>query len=524
MPGKFEAPRGRAGRNPAPRNRQPAQPQRGGGYRRPPKKKSPIVPILLSLLLVAVLGFGTVKLLGAMKKTPDPTPDDQLSASETENNTPQTRPEGTTETPTETTVPEPEHVVATATVSATGDLLMHKPIITAAATSDGGYNFDFIFRELKPYSESTDFAIANLETTLAGSSKPYQGYPFFNCPDEIVTAAKDAGFDMLLTANNHSFDTGIDGYLRTIEVVHDAGLDTLGTMASAEDPKYAIKEINGIRIGMLCYTYETSDGTGNVPALNGLPMTGATYDNINCYLPSDPSRMYTEVEQYLKEMKDAGVEATIMFIHWGPQEYALTQPAAHEAIAQKLCDLGIDVIIGGHPHVVQPMALLQSTENPEHKTYCLYSLGNAVSNQRAGISDKFSRYTESGVLLSVTFEKYSDGKVYVAGIDAIPTWVNMHSKNGKREYNILPLIKDKEDQWKTDFELTDNELTAAQDSYAKTMKIIGEGLTACQEDLAQAKTDREAYYQNLAEHPELATQPMATVPETTPETTAAEAA
>ena len=79
----------------------------------------------------------------------------------------------------------------------------------------------------------------------------------------------------------------------------------------------------------------------------------------------------------------------------------------------------------------------------------------------------------SGVLLSVTFEKYSDGKVYVAGIDAIPTWVNMHSKNGKREYNILPLVKDKEEQWKTDFELTDNELTAAQDSYAKTMKIIG---------------------------------------------------
>ena len=139
MPGKFEAPRGRAGRNPAPRNRQPAQPQRGGGYRRPPKKKSPIVPILLSLLLVAVLGFGTVKLLGAMKKTPDPTPDDQLSASETENNTPQTRPEGTTETPTETTVPEPEHVVARATIGATGDLLMHGPVIDTGLQADGSY-------------------------------------------------------------------------------------------------------------------------------------------------------------------------------------------------------------------------------------------------------------------------------------------------------------------------------------------------------------------------------------------------
>lgn len=490
MPGKFEAPRGRAGRNPAPRNRQPAQPQRGGGYRRPPKKKSPIVPILLSLLLVAVLGFGTVKLLGAMKKTPDPTPDDQLSATETENNTPQTRPEGTTETPTETTVPEPEHVVATATVSATGDLLMHKPIITAAATSDGGYNFDFIFRELKPYSESTDFAIANLETTLAGSSKPYQGYPFFNCPDEIVTAAKDAGFDMLLTANNHSFDTGIDGYLRTIEVVRGTGLDTLGTMASAEDPKYAIKEINGIKIGMLCYTYETSDGTGNVPALNGLPMTGATYDNINCYLPSDPSRMYTEVEQYLKEMKDAGVEATMMFIHWGPQEYALTQPAAHEAIAQKLCDLGIDVIIGGHPHVVQPMDLLTSTVDSDHKTVVLYSMGNAVSNQRLGnLSSVSTAHTEDGVWISVTFSKYSDGTVYVDSVNLIPTWVYLN-----REYVILPLDYDKVDQWGELYNINESTVNAAKNSYNRTMALVGDGLTKCQYYLADAREQREAAY------------------------------
>ena len=423
-----------------------------------------------------------------------------------------------TEPPT-TTMPEPEHVVSTATILSTGDLVMHIPVVNTGAQSDGSYNFDSIFRYIKDYVSAADYSVVNLETTFAGTDNgfPYAGYPRFNCPDALADATKEAGFDMLLTANNHSFDTTLVGYKRTLEVVRGLGLETLGTYLSADEQKWTIVDINGIKVGMLCYTYATGLGPKGTPRLNGNAEIGEAgicnyfnYDNLPAF--------YSEVEGYLGEMKAAGAEATMIFIHWG-EEYEIKENAAEDKMAQKLCDLGFDVIIGGHPHVVQPMALLQSTENPEHKTYCLYSLGNAVSNQRAGISDKFSRYTESGVLLSVTFEKYSDGKVYVAGIDAIPTWVNMHSKNGKREYNILPLVKDKEEQWKTDFDLTDNELTAAQDSYAKTMKIIGEGLTACQEDLAQAKTDREAYYQNLAEHPELATQaatqPVATVPETT---------
>ena len=437
--------------------------------------------------------------------------------------------------PTEATVPEtmvpkePEHVVSTATILSIGDLLMHGQLITDAQQADGSYDFSYIFPYITPYVTAADYAAANLEVTLAGPSRPYQGYPMFNSPDAIVDAAKNAGFDMLLTANNHMYDSGEDGFLRTVRTIREKGLTALGTREEAEEPAYTVQDINGIKVGMVCYTYEQrpENYRSDRVYLNKNILSATCSALVNSFVGTELDPFYTEIGGILEQMRNDGAEATVMFIHWGV-EYQLTQNAEQQQIAQKLCDLGFDVIIGGHPHVVQPMALLQSTENPEHKTYCLYSLGNAVSNQRAGISDKFSRYTESGVLLSVTFEKYSDGKVYVAGIDAIPTWVNMHSKNGKREYNILPLVKDKEEQWKTDFELTDNELTAAQDSYAKTMKIIGEGLTACQEDLAQAKTDREAYYQNLAEHPELATQaatqPAATVPETTSETTVAEAA
>jgi hypothetical protein len=150
------------------------------------------------------------------------------------------------------------------------------------------------------------------------------------------------------------------------------------------------------------------------------------------------------------------------------------------------------------------MELLESTVDPEHKTVCIYSVGNAVSNQRAGyISQAPGAYTEDGALFEVTFEKYSDGNVYVLAADVIPTWVNMHSNKGTREYNILPLISDSESQWQSWFELTDNQFLSCQKSFARTMGIVGEGLETCQTYLAEAKEAREEYYYNLAYNPEL---------------------
>lgn len=197
-------------------------------------------------------------------------------------------------------------------------------------------------------------------------------------------------------------------------------------------------------------------------------------------------------------MSNAGAEATIMYIHWG-QEYMLTSNTEQQTIAQKLCDLGIDVIIGGHPHVVQPIDLLESTINPEHKTVCLYSMGNAVSNQRKGmLSSIKTAHTEDGILFSATFEKYSDGTVYLAEIDALPTWVNMHTNsNGKTEYNILPLDYDRLNEWQSLFDIGDTTYEAAQDSYKRTMEIVGDGLSEVQSYLTQEKTERGAYYLSI---------------------------
>ena len=237
---------------------------------------------------------------------------------------------------------------------------------------------------------------------------------------------------------------------------------------------------------------------------------------MNYFTNSNPDKLYNEAEQIIADMKAAGAEATMIFLHWG-QEYQITENASQQKMAQRLCDMGFDVIVGGHPHVVQPMALLESTVDPNHKTICIYSLGNAVSNQRTGVSSLFpAGYTEDGVLFTVTFEKYSDGTVYVSAADVIPTWVNMNSNNGSREYNILPLEKAKEEQWTEAFGLTSGQFSAAQKSYDRTMGIVGEGLSACQSYLEQAKADRESYYLDLARNPEkYAAQETQAVVETT---------
>jgi len=406
--------------------------------------------------------------------------------------------------PPETTVPlDPETVIATATIASQGDLLMHSPVFATCKQNDGSYNFSSIFQYIKETVSSYDYALANLETTFGGPNHPHRPNEAFCCPDELAASAKEAGYDMFVTANNHSGDTTGEGITRTIEVTRQAGLANIGSQLP-EEKRYSIVDINGIKVGMTAYTWALS-GDGSKFSLNGL-LAIKDEGQMNYFTKANPNKLYKEAEQIMADMKADGAEVTMMQIHWG-EEYQLKENALQNTIAQRLCDLGFDVIVGGHPHVVQPMELLTSTVDDSHKTVCIYSLGNAVSNQRTGVSNLFpTGYTEDGALFTVTFEKYSDGKVYLAATDVVPTWVNMHSNNGAKEYNILPLRKDQEEAWKEIFNLTDVNFSSCQKSYDRTMGIVGEGLTQCQDYLTQAKTDREAYYLDLARNPDKYTQ------------------
>ena len=483
---------------------------------RNPKRGNTAVIVVLMVLIVLMIAATALLIylsIDLVNKQADVTPTKNTMQLP---QTSESRPEQTTEPeetePPTTQAPETEHVVATATVGAVGDLLMHKPVFDTARKSDGSYDFSSIFRYIKDTVSTLDYAIANLETTFGGDNYTYQGNPAFNCPDPLIDAVADAGFDMLLTANNHAGDTMNDGIKRTIEIVRGAGLATLGSQLSGEN-RYSVVDVNGIKIGMVCYTWAYS-GNGSSFSLNGLTPV-KDEGQMNYFTNANPDKLYSELGPILEGMKADGAEVTMILLHWG-QEYQLTENAAQDKMAQKLCDMGFDVIVGGHPHVVQPMAVLESTENPGHKAYCIYSLGNAVSNQRNGyIQACPGAHGEDGLLFSVTFEKYSDGKVYVADVNALPTWVNMHANTGVKEYNIVPLNKETEDQW-GELGMSADQVRLALQSYERTTKIIGDGLKACREDLAQAKADREQYYLDLPNHPEWLE--AESVPETVAET------
>ncbi|MDY2557464.1 MAG: CapA family protein [Candidatus Faecousia sp.] len=445
---------------------------------RPTPPRPPIVVILS--ILIAVLAIADIAVISLCLRTGKKEDTQKPTASPIE----------TIGDPTETEAPPAP--VSTATILSTGDLLMHKKVINSGKQEDGSYDFESIFRYIAPYTGKADYAVANLETTLCGTDKgfAYSGNPKFNCPDALVDSARDAGFDMLLTANNHSMDTTIVGYKRTLEVVREKGLATLGTYLTADEQKWTMLDINGIKIGVMCFCYSDGFAPNGNPVLNynEVPEPGLlsyfTYDKL--------PEFYAQVQTYLDEMKAAGVEATLVYMHWG-EEYKLSANKDQQAMAQKLCDMGIDAIVGSHPHVLEPVDLLQSTTDPGHATVVLYSLGNAVSNQRKEeMTTLTTGETEDGALFSVTFAKYPDGTVCLDAVELIPTWVNMHANSGKTEYNIIPLDVSISTQWQERFGLTDVQILNAKASLNRTNQIVSQGLEKVQSYLSGQKEAREA--------------------------------
>ena len=451
-----------------------------------PKNKKQTALLIVSIVLVVLCAAAAaaVVILGSGKfDFGEPT------ESATQSTAPTTLTPTTTAPPTTTEPTEPPvKKVSTATLVSMGDILMHGPVRQTYITTgyydangalvETGHNYDPVFQYLRPYTETADYNVINLETPLAGFGL---GYPYsgvigsFNAPDAILDGAKSVGFDMFLTANNHTYDCGSFGMHRTMEVILEKELAYLGTQQSADEPDYKVLELSGISIGMACYTYEVTTGDPNHKSLNGKWVTTADAPLVSSFDYAWMDLFYAQAEADIAAMKEAGAEFIVLYTHWG-DEYQLTGNATQQAIAQRLCDLGADVIIGGHPHVVQPVELFTSTVDPEHKTVCLYSMGNAVSAQRRDKMRLNTGHTEDGVLFSLSFSKYSDGTVILEDADILPTWVN-------DKYQILPIDHDPE--VRSLLGVSDGELLQMESSYSRTMAIVGSGLETVQNYLRE---------------------------------------
>ncbi len=385
----------------------------------------------------------------------------------------------TEETAPSEATPIPENTV---TVGTAGDILIHKPVYENAKTADGNYDFNHIFTFAESTISECDYFIVNLETTFGGTdNQSYSGFPRFNSPDAVADALKNAGVDCVLTANNHSYDTDGNGVSRTIETAEKAGLDYTGSRKNTAEKQYLIKNIDGINFGFICYTYETPVAEG-YKALNGIILDSDTSPLINSFKPDAPDEFLAELETNIEKMKAENADVIAVFMHWG-EEYQLTENNNQKAVAQAICDLGADVIIGGHPHVVQPVDLLTSSDNT-HKTVCVYSMGNFVSNQRRSLMGLKTGHTEDGIIFEMTFTKYSDGEVKFDCIEIIPTWVHLYYENGKQIHAIVPLDGDieKDAEAKGLTKSSDGTSLAIQ-SKERTVKLTDEGEKKCNDYL-----------------------------------------
>lgn len=299
----------------------------------------------------------------------------------------------------------------TITLLFAGDLMQHQSQIVGARQEDDTYSYEECFRYIKDDISEADLAIANFEVTLAGP--PYSGYPRFCAPDEYLDGAKECGFDVLLTANNHSCDTGADGIRRTIEVMDQKHMPHIGTYKdqAERDANYPfICEQNGFKLAFLNYTYGT----------NGLPVPEP-------YIVNGFDR-----DQMVKDIaaaKAKNPDVIIAFIHWGI-EYVLEQNGQQEEMAQWLLDQGVDHVVGNHPHVVQPVEI--RTDSLDNKHLVCYSLGNFVSNITRP-------NTDGGMFIRLMLEKDPEGKVSVAGSDYSLFWVSRPPISGHKQHRVYPI-------------------------------------------------------------------------------------
>tara|TARA_B100001057_G_C22834365_1_gene944660 strand:+ start:1264 stop:2484 length:1221 start_codon:yes stop_codon:yes gene_type:complete len=295
-----------------------------------------------------------------------------------------------------------------------GDIMGHGPQIRSAyQNSEKKYNYNKVFEPLEDIISSVDFAVANLEVTLAGP--PYMGYPQFSSPDELAEACKNNGVDVLVTANNHSCDRKNSGVIRTVEVLDSFKILHTGTFKDEkkrDQENLLILSKKGIKVGLLNYTYGT----------NGIPFSTPAYVNM-----LDSSLIKQDVINARKKKLDK----LIVFVHWG-YEYRDFPNSYQKKFNTFFNEIGVDVVIGSHPHVLQPM-IYNIENNKEFLT--VFSLGNFVSNQRESRKD-------GGAMFRLSFEK-KEGKVCISRKEYVLTWVHKFMDDGKYQYQILPCAKAK---------------------------------------------------------------------------------
>lgn len=327
-----------------------------------------------------------------------------------------------------------------------GDAMQHKSQLDGAKTKNG-YSYSSYFKHIKHQLDSMDLTVVNFETTLPG--KAYTGYPCFGSPDEYAFALKDAGFNVFLTANNHCLDKGRRGVERSIQILDSIKVKHLGTYINQKKkdlfyPMMIVKK--GIRMALLNYSYGT----------NGIESEAPNVVNL-----IDKKQILADIA-LAKLMKP---DIIIANMHWG-DEYKLSANQTQKNLADFLVKNGVRLVIGSHPHVVQPIDIQK--ENKEIKNIVVYSMGNFISGMKAA-------NTDGGMIVKIDLSKNDEGKVNIDTCSYSLVWVHKPIEEGRQQFQLIPVEEYNSDQGKVKLgEIAFNRMKSFASTAKKTIEIMWE--------------------------------------------------
>ena len=313
-----------------------------------------------------------------------------------------------------------EEIDTTFTMTAIGDVMCHNTQYwDAYDKASDTYDFSYVFDDINYYTKIADISIGSLETTFAGSERGYSNYPTFNSPDALAYALKNIGLDVISTAGNHALDTGFSGLSRTIDVLDDADIAHLGTYKTQEDQDTILfKYVKGIKIAFINYTYGT----------NGIPVPSGKEFCVNL-IDKDL------IKKHIDLAKSQNADIIVACMHWGT-EYRTTPDSTQTKLADFLFQNGVDIILGNHPHVLEPMEKRTVTleDGTTKDGFVIYALGNFICDQNA-------ENTRNSIILNLTITKHVDGKITIDKANYVPIYMYKDTSLTTKKMKLIDINK-----------------------------------------------------------------------------------
>ncbi len=410
-------------------------------------KSLSIFIILLLIIFIGIIIFNQIKYLSNINTL-------KFSKEKIENNNYNTSNQTSSENNITENKKEPELSDISFTMCAIGDVMCHNTQYWDAYNkTTNTYDFSYVFDDIRSYTSQPDITIGSLETSFAGEERGYSNYPRFNTPDALAYGLKEIGVDVLSTAGNHCLDMGFSGLSRTIDVLDSAGISHVGTYKTQnERDTLLIKNVKGVKIAFINYTYGT----------NGIPLPS---DKPFCVNLIDKNLIKNDIES----AKSQNVDLIVACMHWGT-EYRTTANDEQKDLADFLFQNGVDIVLGNHPHTLEPMEKRTITlaDGSTKDGFVIYALGNFICDQNA-------ENTRNSIILNLTITKHADEKISIDKVEYTPIYMYKNPSLSNKRMKLLDIEKTLANYENgTDTSIGQSNYSYLKEQLEKIKSIVGE--------------------------------------------------